>query len=142
MDQAGFRPAPLQGHDQRVHAQPGPEVVGHAPADDLARGQVLDRGQVQPALVGRQVAEILLAKSLQGDKPTRRYALWLSLSGYKSYFRPVWRHDASRFPAKVMLRRLRQQYLADVGQPDGVGPLGDEVAVEQVRGDRQVVPAL
>src|SRR3954449_7259565 len=112
MDQAGFRPAPLQGHDQRVHAQPGPEVVGHAPADDLARGRVLERGQVQPALVGRQVAEILSAKSLQGDKPTRRYALWLSLSGYKSYFRPVWRHDASRFPAKVMLRRLRQQYLA------------------------------
>src|SRR3954447_21607915 len=61
MDQAGFRPAPLQGHDQRVHAQPGPEVVGHAPADDLARGQVLDDGQVQPALVGRQVAEILSA---------------------------------------------------------------------------------
>src|SRR3954451_16727404 len=46
------------------------------------------------------------------------------------------------FPAKVLLRRLRQRYLADVGQPDGVGPLGDEVAVEQVRGDRQVVPAL
>src|SRR4051812_28515172 len=83
MDQAGFRPAALQGHDQRVHAQPGPEVVGHAPADDLARGQVLDRGRVQPALVGRQVA--------------------------------------------------------DVGQPDGVGPLGDEVAVEQGPGDPQGV---
>src|SRR3954447_26428052 len=25
MDQAGFRPAALQGHDQRVHAQPGPQ---------------------------------------------------------------------------------------------------------------------
>src|SRR3954452_18136216 len=24
VDQAGFRPAALQGHDQRVHAQPGP----------------------------------------------------------------------------------------------------------------------
>src|SRR3954451_22906296 len=81
MDQAGFRPAALQGHDQRVDAQPGPEVVGHAPADDLARGQVLDDGQVQPALVRRQVAEILLAKSLQGDKATRLYALWLSCSG-------------------------------------------------------------
>ena len=43
----------LQGHHQRVDAQLGPEVVGHAPADDLARGQVLDRGQVQPALVRR-----------------------------------------------------------------------------------------
>src|SRR3954471_13453234 len=86
MDQAGFRPAALQGHDQRVHAQPGPQVIRHRPADDLARGQVLDRGQVQPALVRRQVG--------------------------------------------------------DVGQPDRVGPLGDEVAVEQVRGDRQVVPAV
>src|SRR3712207_8623090 len=35
-----------------------PQVVGHAPADDLARGQVLDRGQVQPALVGRQVGDV------------------------------------------------------------------------------------
>src|SRR3954466_4915416 len=83
MDQAGFRPAALQGHDQRVHAQPGPQVIRHRPADDLARGQVLDRGQVQPALVRRQVG--------------------------------------------------------DVGQPDRVGPLGDEVAVEQVRRDRQGV---
>src|SRR4051794_23956449 len=43
---------------------------------------------------------ILLAKSLQGDKPTRYYTLWLSLSGYKSYFRPVWRHNATRFSRK------------------------------------------
>jgi hypothetical protein len=62
MDQAGFRPAALQGHDQRVHAQPGPQVIRHRPADDLARGHVLDRGQVQPALVRGQVGEILSAK--------------------------------------------------------------------------------
>src|SRR3954447_13379774 len=43
---------------------------------------------------------ILLAKSLQGDKPTRYYTLWLSLSGYKSYCRPVWRHNATRFSRK------------------------------------------
>ena len=34
------------------------EVVGHAPADDLAGGHVLDRGQIQPALPGRNVAEV------------------------------------------------------------------------------------
>src|SRR4051794_13780156 len=83
MDQAGFRPAALQGHHQGVHAQPGPEVVGHRPADDLARGQVLDGGQARPALVRRQVG--------------------------------------------------------DVGQPDGVGPVGGEVAVEQVGRHRQGV---
>src|SRR5215204_6353278 len=42
VDRAPRRPAALQGHDQGVDAQPRPEVVGHAPADDLARGQVLD----------------------------------------------------------------------------------------------------
>src|SRR4051794_27287814 len=82
VDQPGLRPAALQGHHQGVHAQPGLEVVGHAPADDLARGQVLDRGQVQPALVRGQVAEILLAKSPQGDKRNRHSVLWLSLTGY------------------------------------------------------------
>src|SRR3954449_4623133 len=35
VDQAGPRPAALQGHHQRVDAKVGPEVVGHAPADDL-----------------------------------------------------------------------------------------------------------
>src|SRR3954453_15293590 len=40
---------------------------------------------------------ILLAKSLQGDNRKPYSALWLSLSGQKSCFRPVWRHDASRF---------------------------------------------
>src|SRR3954449_13157193 len=61
VDQPGLRPAALQGHHQRVGAELGPEVVGHAPADGLAGGQVLDRGQVQPALVRRQVTEILSA---------------------------------------------------------------------------------
>jgi hypothetical protein len=36
-------------------------VVGHGPADDLARGHVLDRGQIQEALAGRNVREILSA---------------------------------------------------------------------------------
>jgi hypothetical protein len=86
MDQPIGRIAPLQGHDERVDARPGPQMVGHRPADDLARGQVLDRGRVQPALVGRRVG--------------------------------------------------------DVGEPDRIGPLGGEAPVEQVRGDREVVPAV
>src|SRR5204862_7973634 len=43
---------------------------------------------------------ILLAKALQGDKPNLYSALWLSLSGQKSCFCPVWRRDASRFSRK------------------------------------------
>jgi hypothetical protein len=84
--QPGLRSPALQGHDQGVDAQPGPQVVGHAPADDLAGGQVLDGGQVEPALVGRQVGE--------------------------------------------------------VGEPDRVRPLGREAPPEEVRRDREVVPAV
>src|SRR4051794_14198006 len=53
-----LRPAALQGPHQGVGAELGPEVVGHGPADDLARSQVLDDGRVEPALVGRQVADV------------------------------------------------------------------------------------
>jgi hypothetical protein len=67
VDQSFGRIAPLQGHDQGVDAQPGPQVVGHRPADDLARGQVLDGGEVEPAFVGREVREILSANS--GGRP-------------------------------------------------------------------------
>ena len=42
VDQPARRAMPLDGHDQGVDAQLGPEVVGHGPADDLARGQVLE----------------------------------------------------------------------------------------------------
>src|SRR5947208_16142936 len=48
MDQAGPRPPALQGHDQRVDAQPGPEVVGHRPADDLEVSG--DRPSLAPGL--------------------------------------------------------------------------------------------
>jgi hypothetical protein len=67
VDQPARRLAALQGHDQGVDAQPGPQVVGHRPADDLARGQVLDGGEVEPAFVGREVREILSANS--GGRP-------------------------------------------------------------------------
>src|SRR5215203_1963055 len=86
VDQPAWRVMPLEGHDQGVDAQLGPEVVGHGPADDLARGHVLDRGQIQEALAGRNVG--------------------------------------------------------DVRQPDLVRSLRREVAIQQVRSDRQVVAAV
>src|SRR5918993_2749224 len=48
----------LDGHEQCIAGKLGPEMVGHAPAHDLAGGHVLDRGQVEPALAGRNVADI------------------------------------------------------------------------------------
>lgn len=70
----------LQRHDQRVEAQPRPQVCCHAPADDLASGQVLDGGEVQEAFLGRDIADVgetdgiravgreLAAKPVGGDR--------------------------------------------------------------------------
>src|SRR3712207_4790239 len=46
------------GHEQCIAGKLGPEMVGHAPAHDLTGGHVLDRGQVEPALASRDVADI------------------------------------------------------------------------------------
>src|SRR3954467_13384526 len=45
-DEARFRPTALQGHDQRIDAELGAQVVRHRPADDRAGRHVLDDGQV------------------------------------------------------------------------------------------------
>src|ERR671915_607394 len=69
------RPLPLDGHDQGADAQLGPEVVGHGPADDLARGHVLDRGQIQEALVGRDVGDVGqpdLVRPVRGEVPRQQ----------------------------------------------------------------------
>src|SRR6476469_7971479 len=66
---------PLDGHDQSADAQLGPEVVGHGPADDLARGHVLDRGQIQEALVGRDVGDVGqpdLVRPVRGEVPRQQ----------------------------------------------------------------------
>src|SRR3954447_1620262 len=66
---------PLDGHDQGADAQRGPEVVGHGPADDLARGHVLDRGQIQKALVGRDVGDVGqpdLVRPVRGEVPRQQ----------------------------------------------------------------------
>jgi hypothetical protein len=81
---AGWR-AMLDRHHQRVLAQRTPQMVGHAPADDLACCHVLDGSQVQPALVGG--------------------------------------------------------HIRDIGEPDRVGAVSLEGALEQVRGDAVAVPA-
>jgi hypothetical protein len=55
---------------------------------------------------------ILLAKSLQGDKRNLYSALWLCWSGQKSCFRPFGAMLRTALPAKVLVRRIRQQYPA------------------------------
>src|SRR3712207_5749422 len=49
------RVVPLDGHDQGVDAQPGPEAVGHGPADDLARARLGRPGRQLLAAPGAQL---------------------------------------------------------------------------------------
>src|SRR3954469_23195158 len=58
MNEPPRRLAALEGHDQGVDTQACLEVIRHGPADDLARGQVLDGGQVEKALVGWNVRDV------------------------------------------------------------------------------------
>ena len=63
MNEPAWGLAALEGHDQGVDTQARLEMLRHRPADDLARGQILDGREVQKALVGGKVGEILSAKS-------------------------------------------------------------------------------
>ena len=63
VNESARRAAALEGHDQGVNAQACPEVIGHRPADDLARRHVLEGRQIEKPLVGRDVGEILSANS-------------------------------------------------------------------------------
>ena len=63
MNEPPWGSAALEGHDQGVDAESRLEMLRHRPADDLPRGQVLEGGQVEKALVGWNVRETLLAKS-------------------------------------------------------------------------------
>jgi len=56
-DTGAWRPL-HEGHGERVFDQFGAHVIGERPADDAARGQVDDRGQVGPALPGRDVGDV------------------------------------------------------------------------------------
>ena len=58
MDEACSRAAPLDCHDERGDGEFGTHVLAHGPANHLAGEQVEDRGQVEPALAGRNVGDI------------------------------------------------------------------------------------
>ena len=49
---------PLHRHVQRVHDQTTLHVLGHRPAHDTPRVQILDSSQVQPALPSRDVGDV------------------------------------------------------------------------------------
>ena len=58
MDEAPGWRAMLDRHHQRVLAQGTPQMIRHAPADDLAGRHILYRSQVQPALVSGDIRNI------------------------------------------------------------------------------------
>jgi hypothetical protein len=55
---ARLEPGAADRRLQRVHDELGAVVLGHRPADDLARGQVRPAGQIQSALLGGLLGEI------------------------------------------------------------------------------------
>ena len=58
MKEPAWRSAALESHDQGVDTQACLEVIRHRPAHDLARGQVLDGGEVEKALIGGMVRDV------------------------------------------------------------------------------------
>ena len=58
MDQSRGGPAMLERHLQGVNDELCAHVVGHRPAHDPAREDVLDGGQVEPALPGSEVGDV------------------------------------------------------------------------------------
>ena len=63
VEQPRWRVMVLDGHDQRIDAEPRLQVVRHGPAHDLACGHILNGGQIQETLTGRNIGEILSANS-------------------------------------------------------------------------------
>ena len=58
VDQPHGRPAVADRHRQRILAQDALQPLGHRPADDLHRGQILDGGEVEPAFVSWDVGDV------------------------------------------------------------------------------------
>ena len=50
LDEPGHWALTLRGHHQRGERQLGAHMIAHRPADDLARGKVEDRGEIEPSL--------------------------------------------------------------------------------------------
>jgi hypothetical protein len=63
MNEPAGRTVALERHDQGVDAESRFKMLRHRPADDLARGQILDGREVQKAFIGWNVREILSATS-------------------------------------------------------------------------------
>ena len=57
-DEPFGEPLPLRRHHQRRERQLGAHVVAHRPADDLARREVENSGQVKPTFVGGDVCDV------------------------------------------------------------------------------------
>ena len=58
VDQSGLRLPARNRHLQGVGHELGPHVVGHRPADDLPRVEVLNGGEVDPALPGPEIGDV------------------------------------------------------------------------------------
>ena len=58
VDQPHGQPAAADRHLQRILAQDALQPLGHRPADDLHRGQILDGGEVEPAFVSWDVGDV------------------------------------------------------------------------------------
>ena len=58
VDQPHGQPAAADRHLQRILAQDALQPLGHRPADDLHRGQILDGGEVEPAFVSCDAGDV------------------------------------------------------------------------------------
>jgi hypothetical protein len=54
MDESRLGPAVIKRHLKRLEHERGAHVIGHRPAHDAAREDVLDGGEVEPALPGSE----------------------------------------------------------------------------------------
>src|SRR5215210_3063922 len=68
VDQTLTGPADRQGFAQRLKSQFLVQSLTHRPADHPPREQIEDHGEVEPALTGPDVREILSANSLLSDQ--------------------------------------------------------------------------
>ena len=58
MDQARLGPTVIKRHLERVEDELGAHVIGHRPAHDPAREDILNRRQVEPALPGSEIGDV------------------------------------------------------------------------------------
>src|ERR1700729_4474644 len=58
LDEPGHGALTLRGHHQRGERQLGAHMIAHCPADDLARGKVEDRGEIEPSLSSGDVCDV------------------------------------------------------------------------------------